>query len=274
MVGSDFKHAAQDFASIWTSPFDASRRDWLIAVGVIGAGALVSPIDDDVDRWALRNRDQGVLDAIKPFRRGGSFYTVNKLTPYLAGLYVVGIATKHQGIRDGIMGCLSAYGANTTIRHQLVYRLIGRDRPEIYKNPGEDGLGPTPPAQQGDQYDFYIPAKTWGQHSFPGGHVANVATCASFFSHRFDWKLAEPVLAGLVVVMGVGRLPDRGHWLSDQVVGTVYGYAIGREVAQRQLARQRRRAADAGTSRNAEPRGSPLMHVDGDGMLLGWSFRF
>ena len=274
IVAKDFEYAARDFASIWMSPFDARTRDYLLALGVIGAGAAVSPVDDEVDRWAIRNKDRGFLDAIRPFRRGGTFYTVNKATPYLGALYVVGVAINHDGIRDGILGCASAYGANTTIRHQLVYRVIGRDRPEINKN--LDGIEPTPPAQHGDQYDFAIPAKNWGQHSFPGGHVANMATCASFFSHRFDWGYAEPVLGAVVAVMGIGRLADRGHWLSDQIVGTVYGYAIGREVAQRQLARKRKAAA--GTSA-AEPEpsrdlGEPFMQRDVDGLRLGWVVRF
>jgi membrane-associated phospholipid phosphatase len=251
IVGNDFKHAGEDFIAIWASPIHGSSRDWLITAAVLGGSALISPLDDDVDRWAVRNEDRGLLDAIRPFRRGGAFYTVNKLTPYAAGAYVLGVAFNNQGVRDGILGCLSAYGANTTIRHQLIYRIAGRERPELNKDVGGD-VPPTPPAQQGDQYDFSIPSKTWGEHSFPGGHVANIATCAAFFSHRFDWGLAEPLLAGFVAAVGVGRLADRGHWLSDQVVGTVFGYAIGREVARRQLARLRKAAENAPTSTGAQ----------------------
>lgn len=259
IIGNDIGNATRDFVSIWLSPFDASARDWLIGAGVVGGSALVSPLDDNVDRWAIRNRDRGVLDAIRPFRRGGDFYSMNKLTPFAAGAYVLGVVTKHDATRDGIMGCLAAYGANTTIRHQFIYRIIGRDRPEINRNVG-GAVAPTPPAQHGDQYDFHFPSRTWGQHSFPGGHVANVATCAAFFSHRFDWGVGEYALAALVTVMGVGRLADRGHWLSDQLVGTAFGYATGREVARRQLAR--RGKAEASTASPASLYLSP-----GDGRI-------
>ena len=266
IVGQDFAQAGKDFLSIWTSPFDAGAKDWLIAGAVLGASALVSPLDDEVDRWAIRNRDRGVLDAIRPFRRGGTFYSMGKLTPFAAAAYVVGVATKHQGTRDGIMGCLAAYGANTTIRHQFVYRLIGRDRPEINRNVTATAI--TPPAAHGDQYDFSFPAKTWGEHSFPGGHVANVATCAAFFSHRFEWGWGEPLLAGVVAVMGVGRLADRGHWISDQIVGTAFGYATGREIARRQLARRHRLgdASGSASSLHVEPRP--------DGFRIGVTTRF
>ncbi|MBA3890721.1 MAG: phosphatase PAP2 family protein [Gemmatimonadaceae bacterium] len=272
IVGNDVKYAAQDFAAIWTSPLRGTGKDYLIVAGVLGAAALVSPFDDDVDRWAIRNRDTGVLDAIRPFRRGGALYSINELTPYVAGLYVVGVATKHEGIRDGIFGCVAAYGANTTIRHQVLFRLIGRDRPEPIKNVG-DGT-PTPPAQHGDQYDFTIPSEGWGQHSFPGGHVATMATCASFLSHRFDMGLVEPALAGLVAVMGVGRLADRGHWLSDQIVGTAFGFAIGREVARRQLKRKAQREAPTVEASTPGMTSAPFIGTDANGTRVGWQVTF
>lgn len=279
LVGNDVKHAAQDFLAIWTSPIRGSTKDYLIVAGVLGAGALVSPFDDDLDRWAIRNRDRGVLDAIKPLRRGGDFYSINKAAPYVGALYVIGVVTKKEGIRDGIFGCLAAYGANTTIRHQVLYRLIGRDRPETIKNPGDvPEAERTPPAQQGDQYDFNFPADGWGQHTFPGGHIATMTTCASFLSHRFEMGPVEPALAVLVGAMGIGRIADRGHWLSDQVVGAAFGFAIGREVAHRQLKRRAaRRAADAAKETEipaTPPAGSPYYGYDPRGTRIGWQVAF
>lgn len=279
IVGSDVRHAVEDFAAVWTSPLRGSARDYAIVGGVLAAAAAVSPLDDEVDRWAIRNRDRGALDAIRPFRRGGKLYSINELGPYVAGLYVVGVAIDNRNIRDGIFGCAAAYAANTTIRHQAVYRLIGRDRPEVQKNPNDPGVTPTPPAQHGDQYDFDIPANGWGQHSFPGGHVATMATCASFLSHRFELGVVEPVLAGLVTIMGVGRLADRGHWLSDQVVGSAFGFAVGREVARRQLKRRARAAATddarAGAA-SGEATSSPFSAAGAQpgSVLLGWQLRF
>jgi membrane-associated phospholipid phosphatase len=273
ILADDFKHAGGDFAAVWTSPLRGTTDDFLTAAAVLAAGALVSPFDDNVDRWALANRDQGFLHAIRPFRRGGDLYSLNKLTPYVAGLYVVGVATNHRGIRDGVMGCLSAYAANTTIRHQVVYRLIGRDRPDTVKDRPAGEVGP--PARQGDQYRFRVPSEGWKDHSFPGGHVATMATCASFFSHRFKWSAGEPVLAGLVFVMGIGRLADRGHWLSDQLVGVAFGYAVGREVARRQL--RRLEAAQPGSTADLQSRRfdhNPVTLRSEQGTLIGWEIRF
>jgi membrane-associated phospholipid phosphatase len=273
ILGDDVKHAVGDFAGVWTSPLRGTTDDFLTAAAVLAAGALVSPFDDNVDRWALANRDRGLLHAIRPFRRGGDLYSLNKLAPYVAGLYVVGVAINHRGIRDGVLGCIAAYGANTTIRHQVVYRLIGRDRPDTVKDRPAGEVGP--PAQPGDQYSFRVPSKGWGDHSFPGGHVATMATCASFFSHRFNWNVGEPALAGLVLIMGVGRIADRGHWLSDQIVGVAFGYAVGKEVARRQLRRLESTTAVAPEAARAGGlEHQPVARRGEHGTLIGWEIRF
>jgi membrane-associated phospholipid phosphatase len=269
MLADDFTWAAQDIGRIFISPFRASGRDYLIAGGVLGASALLSPWDDNVDRWALANQDRGLLDALRPVRTGGDFYSLNQATPYVIGLYAVGLATKHRGIRDGIMGCAAAYTANTTIRHQIVYRLVGRNRPDTVRNRPEGEKGP--PAQQGDQYEFSVPSDGWATHSFPGGHVATMTTCASFFAHRYDAPYLDPALIALVAAMGVGRIADRGHWLSDQTVGIAFGYAIGREVARRQLQRLSR---ERGRSSSITPTRQPILEASDDGVRMGLQFTF
>ena len=269
MVADDFKRAGEDIWSVWLSPFRGDARDYLMAAAVLGGSAALSPLDDDVDRWAVRNRDRGFLKSLEPIRTGGSFYSLNKGTPYVAGLYVVALATKHRGLRDGIMGCLAAYTAGTTLRHQVVYRLIGRDRPDTVRNRPEGETGP--PAVQGDQYHFSVPSEGWRSHSFPGGHVSTMATCASFFSHRYDAKYIDPPLIALVAAMGVGRIADRGHWLSDQTVGIAMGYAVGKEVARRQ---RRRLASERAGAAAAGDRSSLMMSPGDDGVVVGWRFTF
>ena len=272
MVVDDVTNAARDFGSIWISPFRGSGTDYLIAGGVLAASAALSPLDDDVDRWAVRNRDRGVLDAIRPLRRGGDLYSINKATPYVGGLYVVGLLTKSRGIRDGIFGCAAAYGANTTIRHQVVYRLIGRNRPDTIRNRPE-GYVPVG-ATQGDQYEFNLPSKGYGDHSFPGGHVATMATCATFLSHRFRMGPVEPALAVLVTAMGVGRIADQGHWLSDQLVGVAFGYAVGREVARRQVRRLERERQGQPIPQSASGEAGPYIGTDENGTRIGWQYSF
>lgn len=274
MAFDDVANAARDFGAIWVAPFRGSPKDYLTAGAVLAVGAAVSPFDDNVDRWMFAHEDRGFLDALSPIRRGGDFYSLNKAAPYVGGLYIVGLATKHRGIRDGIFGCAAAYTANTTMRHQVIYRLIGRNRPDTLRDHPE-GYVPTP-ASDGDQYVFRIPADGYKDHSFPGGHVATMTTCATFLSHRFELGVVEPALGVLVTAMGIGRMADRGHWLSDQVVGVAFGYAIGREVARRQKRRLAREKPGAVSSESAisNERGGPFIDADEYGTKFGWNHSF
>lgn len=269
MVVDDLKWVAQDVGAIWLSPFRGDGRDYAITAGVLGGSAALSVLDDNVDRWALANRDRGLLKAIGPVRRGGDFYTLNQAVPIVGGAYVLALATKNRGVRDGIMGCVASYTAGTTLRHLVIYNVIGRDRPDTVRNhPAGEA---SPPAREGDQYHFSVPAHGWKDHSFPGGHVATVATCASFLMNRYDAPYLDVPLAALVGAMGLGRIADRGHWLSDQVVGIAMGYAIGREVARRQL---RRLADERDDARAGGNRGGALVGPSGNGVLLGWQLTF
>lgn len=267
MVFDDLKWVAQDVGAIWISPFRGDARDYAITAGLLGGSAALSVLDDNVDRWALANRDRGLLKAIGPVRRGGDFYTLNQAVPVVGGAYILALATRNRGLRDGIMGCAASYTAGTTLRHLVVYNVIGRDRPDTVRNhaAGETSA----PAREGDQYHFSVPAKGWGSHSLPGGHVATVATCASFLMNRYDAKYLDVPLIALVGAMGLGRIADRGHWLSDQVLGIAMGYAIGREVAHRQLRRLADERSDA-TSAG----GSALVGPAPGGILVGWQLTF
>lgn len=276
MLADDLRHAGGDVWAVIISPVNGSSRDWLTAGGVLAAGAAISPFDDEVDRWAVRDSSSRFFAALKPFRKGGAFFQGNRLVPVAAGVLIAGYATGNQDLRDGVFGCAAAWGANNQLRHQLLYRFINRRRPDPYKDDELD----TPPAQHGDQYDFALSTgdTSWGHNSFPGGHVANLATCSSFLNHRFNMGAAEPVLYALAAAVGVGRIADRAHWMSDQVVGTVFGYAIGREVALRQR-RRVERARQEGTAVVTEiPRtsrqGFYIIRDPERGTGLGWQRSF
>src|SRR3712207_3005890 len=99
MIGKDIEHAGRDIGAVWLSPFDASARDLLAGIFVIGLGAAVSPADDDIDRWAVRNQNSSAFDVLEPVRKGGFLYSGNALAPVAGAVYIVGIVTKRQGLR-------------------------------------------------------------------------------------------------------------------------------------------------------------------------------
>jgi membrane-associated phospholipid phosphatase len=204
---------------------------------------------------------------IKEFREGGVAFAGKTITPVAAGVYVIGLATNNRGIRDGVWGCVASYGAESIVRSQLMYRLVGRERPDSLR--GEQLLVPS---EHGDQYRFEVPGRTaWGMHSLPAGHVANIAACAGFLSARFNNPYITIPAQLAVAAVGVGRMVDRRHWLSDTVLGVLFGYAVGKQVALRSLERRDRDEPSSSTS--DATRGS-LFFSGGDGLRVGWKMTF
>lgn len=258
MLGNDLRWMAQDVGAVWLSPFKGDAGDYALTAGVVGGSAALSVLDDDVDRLVLANRDRGLFNAVRPMRHGGSFYTAHRAVPVAGVAYVVALLTKNRGLRDGIMGCAASYTAGSTLRRLVLYNVLGRDRPDTARNrPAGEA---SPPSQSGDQYHFSIPARSWGAQSFPGGHVENAAACASFFMYRYDTGVIGVPLVGLVSGVGLARLADRGHWLSDQVIGVAMGWAVGKEVARRQLHRLADERSDSPASLYRD--GGPLTPSD------------
>jgi len=274
MIGKDLEHAGRDIGAVWLSPFDASAHDLLAGIFVLGLGTAVSPADDDIDRWAVRNANSPAFDVLEPVRKGGFLYGGGALAPVAGAAYLVGIVTKKQGWRDAVMGCGATWLSNNILRHQVLYRFIGRERPDSTR--GRDLNWPA--AEPGDQYNFEWggwDGTPWGMHSFPGGHIANIAGCASFFTNRFEWGFVEPILYVFTGAVYVARLVDRAHWNSDQVVGTAFGWAIGREIAHRQLRREAsRRAATANGSASVAPTDGFYLTRTSEDVRVGWQIRF
>ena len=241
MIGDDVGHAVEDVLATWKSPFTASADDWWMAASLSTIAVVASPADVQVDRWFLENRGNDAWSVLKPFREGGPAFSGMSITPIAVGLYAIGLATKSTAIRDGVWGCAAAYGAESIIRTQVFYRIIGRERPDSARGDHHEEA-----SEHGDQYQLEVPASpAWGDHSFPAGHVANVAACASFLTYRFS-SLAVAIPANAIMAgVGIGRMVDRRHWNSDTLLGALFGYAIGKEVALQSSNRQQGRPSTA-----------------------------
>ena len=264
MIGYDVLHAGGDIVGTWAAPFHSTARDWLGAGAALALSAAVSPLDDDIDRWFRDHQKDAVFSSLKELREGGRGFAGSTITPVALGVYVVGVATKSKGIRDGVWGCVASYASESVVRSQVMYRLVGRLRPDSIR------VDHVPVrSREGDQYKFSFPGgNAWGKHSLPAGHVANITACASFLAHRFESPYVTIPAYAIAAGVGVGRLVDRRHWTSDTVLGALLGYAVGKEVALRSRERLHR---DAGAGDDA---GELFLGSSSSGMLIGWHLTF
>lgn len=249
MLEDDFRNVGKDVWAVWTSPFDASKKDWLITAGALGAFGVSMVADQAVSDWAIRNADRGFLDALGPVRRGGWLFSGKYVVPPVAAAYVVGIATKNQDLRDAVTGCMSSWGAQSVVR-KAIYATVGRARPDTMPD---------------DPQHWDLFEGSWNMHSFPAGHFANAMACATFWDKRFDLGPASVLVYGLAGAVGIGRFADKAHWFSDTVLGGVLGYAVGNEIARRSLKRERERQS---------PSAQLYMAPTSPGYNLGMRFQF
>jgi len=225
----DVRRLGGDVWSIWTSPGHATARDMRgLAVAAVLTGAAATA-DEPLRRWAADHPEAWPIRLLHPLREAGHYpvYELGSgqyLLPLSGVLYLAGAAGRSRTLRDAGLGCATAHLTSAGAR-EIVYRLIARDRPRLSPD---------------DPFRFQFPgSRDWNAHSFFSGHIANSMGCASFFAHRFHLRVAEPVAYTLVTAIGIGRVLDGRHWLSDTVVGGLFGYATGRAINARMMRRER-----------------------------------
>jgi PAP2 superfamily protein len=233
-VRQDLRHLVGDIWSVWTSPVHGTSDDWaaVAAVGALtGAAAagdegLAQWITDHPDSWPVRTLKHTLSEEAKypAYELGSGQY----LLPLSGVLYVAGAVGHSQALRDAGLGCAAAHLTSAGAR-EIVYLLIARDRPRT--SPDDPFVIRSPGSHD------------WNRHSFFSGHIANSLGCASFLSHRFDLHAATPVIYAIPIAIGAGRIMDGRHWLSDTVVGAMFGYATGKAIAARMLDRENRSKA-------------------------------
>src|SRR5688572_16869148 len=241
-IGRDLEHGVRDILHVWASPIHADRDEWTTfaaSAALVGATLL---IDDDVDRTMVRHPRSLFMRGLAPFREAHKTELFNlgsgkRLQPLSGVLYLLGFAFDSRALRDAGLGCASTQQASILVHHGA-YALISRERP----------------LTANDQYEIELGAGPWRQHSFYGGHAGNIMGCVTYWNERFDLGPAEPVLYLLAIGVGLGRVADERHWLSDTFTGMLVGHAFGRIIARRARAR-----ASGGSDQALGPFGGGLL---------------
>jgi len=252
-IGQDFADILKDAWFIAESPARASGDDLRTAAILAGATGTLLLVDEPVHEWLRDNPDSPVARALAPFGESSALNLLGRtrqfLLPFSGLLYAGGLAFDSRDLRDAGLGCATS-NLTTTLTRRTVSTVLGRLRPE-----GDRGAF---------EFELFGGVGNWQMRSFPGGHSANVFSCASFFNHRFDLGAADPVIWATAGAVGAARVVDEAHWLSDTVAGAAFGWSVGRGVAHRFRGREAERAAgEPVAERSMEP-----------AIGIGWRIRF
>lgn len=223
-VARELNNGFKDILQVWAAPARLDESDLPGIATLMGATGIAVLLDEPTLSWLRHHPNSLPVRILGPFREGKPLNIIGR-SYFLGGssavLFLVGWLADDLDLRNAGRGCASSVAATTFSRH-LIARMLGRMRPRDNR-----GAFAIRPFAWGD----------WEMRSFPGGHAANAMTCLTFLNRRFDLGAAEPVLYGLAIAVGAGRVVDEAHWSSDTVFGLGYGHAVGRDIALQQQQR-------------------------------------
>jgi membrane-associated phospholipid phosphatase len=214
----------KDEGEMWTAPFHLNLKSALLFGTVLaGTGILIA-------------NDEGIYKNFKSFQSRHSW--VAKVSPNstmlgdwgvdcgIAGLFFLsGVAFKDEKARNtGLMALETLL--HTGFLAQVVKHLAGRQRPWV-----ENGI----------DY-WYGPAAFFKRYtqgffsrydSFFSGHTVSAWGVATVIAENYKNHFWVPLTCyGLATLVGLSRLTENDHWMSDVFVGAVVGYAVGKMVVR------------------------------------------
>ena len=215
----------KDEAELWTSPFHLDLKGALVAGSVLAATAL------------LVANDEGIYGNFKSYQ--GRNPWVDKVSPAvtmlgdwgvdcgIAGLFFLGgVIVRDEKARDtGLMAWETLL--HTGFLVQVVKHLAGRQRPSV----------------EGGRDHWYGPSAFFKRYddgfsnydSFFSGHTVSAWGLATVIAENYkNHGWVPPVCYGLAALVGLSRLTEDAHWLSDVFLGAVVGFAVGKMVVRNQ----------------------------------------
>jgi membrane-associated phospholipid phosphatase len=173
-----------------------TRDNALPAALGFGATAIVSPKDDDIARYFLRQERFPLAGRI-----GGALGNTLFLAAGEGTIFLIGQIRDDAKFREISYSIGQALVMETVILYPLKV-VTNRERPNL-----ED------------------------HHAFPSGHSTSAFAVAAVLDHYYGPKVAIPVYAAGAFV-AFARMEQNKHYLTDVMAGAAFGWLIGKTVTR------------------------------------------
>jgi membrane-associated phospholipid phosphatase len=191
----------QDQGDIYSAPFHRSALRWDLGF-VAGSAGLIA-----ADKHASGALSRDDLELSRRISDVGYYAAI--ASPGV--LWLTSAASKDPHAREtGTLG-LEAL-ANTAALYGVMQVAAGRERP-----------------LEGDRKGHFWQNNSLGS-SFPSGHAAFTWTAASVIAHEYPTPWVEWLTYGTATAVSVTRFTGLKHFPADAVVGSAFGYLIGRHI--------------------------------------------
>ena len=222
LLGSDFKQQL-------TAPFHTNKKGWMKVAKFGLFVAAVTLLDEPVQNYALNLRDNNpAIGTIGSYvtRFGGDFEAYT-----LLGLGTYGFIFKNEKIKTTTLLATQAYITTGAIERILKF-LAGRQRPN-YIDPKTNENDPTfhGPFFQFKKDENGNRVSNEAYSAFPSGHAAVAFAAATVFAMEY---IKTPIVGiisySAATLIGISRVTENRHWLTDVLSGAALGYLCGKQV--------------------------------------------
>lgn len=192
----------QDQEALLTSPFRMSERQWTLAVplSMLAVGLVAS----DTAAEAHVTKTPSTVSRASTISNAG----LAAMAGVSGGMYLWGSFAKNEQQRE--TGFLSGEAAIDAYLDTILIKYVaGRDRPFTANG-------------RGNFFD--------GGSSFISQHSAISWAIASVIAHEYPGPLTKALSYGLAGAVSVARVEAHQHFLSDVVIGSAFGWYLGRQV--------------------------------------------
>ncbi|HVS98149.1 MAG TPA: phosphatase PAP2 family protein [Puia sp.] len=213
-----------DMKQQWTSPFRATKKNWL-QVGMFAAltTGVVLGLDKPVNRYTveqIRTNRSAVSASLYVTNFGGWYETYT-----LAALGAYGWIFKRDKEKTTTLLATQAYITGAAVETVMKF-LTSRQRPSYY-----DALtGRNSHVFHGPFYHF-MKSDSYSYQSFPSGHTTVAFAAATVFAMEYKNIWFVPIISySAATAIGLSRVVQNAHWISDVLVGAGLGFITGRQV--------------------------------------------
>jgi len=208
-LGQCLKDVGHDQAGIWTSPLRIKPRDafWLVPF----AAATGVALHYDAQAQQELGIDKTRIDASNTISDVGLYGSMGGA----GGLYLLGLTTHNSHLAEtGRLGAEAI--ANALLVVEVLKLATNRERPD--EGNGRGGFWP----QGTRNYE--------ADGSFSSGHAIATWAFAEVIASEYPSKPVQFSAYAFALAISASRVTARRHFPSDVIVGSTFGYLIGRYV--------------------------------------------
>jgi membrane-associated phospholipid phosphatase len=215
----------EDEKKLWTSPVKLVNNEKIYWAPVLGATIFALSRDEKIysEFKSFQAKHKWVSDVSPVITYGGENITVLSAG---ALFYLGGIAFHNDKAKQtGLLSVQALVHAGIIVT--LGKYFTGRQRPEYDK--GKDYWHWFPTSFNAFKNGY----SQAGYDAFPSGHTIAAWSVATVIAKQYKDKKIIPVICyTLASGVGLSRLTEDAHWMSDVIIGAALGYSIGNFVVR------------------------------------------